>query len=405
MIIKNQKPEEILFSELKLKHIILKNRLIRSATYEGMADKDGYPSIKLADIYLKLAENDVGTIITGFCYVSKEGKAMHPRQIGIDEDSKIEPWKEIVSKVKNKVPSVKLFMQIAHAGRQTTKEATKSKVVAPSNKKCSYFKEKPEILENNEILSIIEDFRNSAVRAKKAGFDGIQIHSAHGYLIHQFLSPYLNNRKDIWGKDRFEFLRRIILSIKSSCGENYPIILKISAEDDNPLGIKISDTIAYLKEVEKLNIDAVEISYGTMEFALNIIRGDIPLNCIFRINPFFKNKPQLTKKLWKLFVFPRYKRSLIPFTENYNLDYAKRIKEEISLPIFLVGGLRNVDSMKKILTMDKIDAISMCRPFICEPDFASKIRNHETKISKCKNCNMCTIMVDSLNSLKCWKYS
>ena len=147
----------------------------------------------------KLADNEVGTIITGFCYISQQGKSMHPQQCGIDDDDKIAYWKKIVGVAKED-SSVTLIMQIAHAGRQTLSSMTGLSIISPSSKRSSYFKEKPIAMNEEMIHQVIEEFGDAARRAKKAGFDGVQVHAAHGYLIHQFISPLINCRRDKWGK-------------------------------------------------------------------------------------------------------------------------------------------------------------------------------------------------------------
>jgi len=195
--------KEILFEPLKLKNIVLPNRFIRSATYEGLGDTNGYPNEKLGKIYAELASNNVGAIVTGFCYISKNGRAMHPAQCGIDSDDKIEHWQKVVNQAKLANSETKLFMQIAHTGRQTLKKVTDKKVVGVSTKKCSYFKQKVHVLSDSEITEIISDFSDAALRAKKVGFNGVQVHAAHGYLIHQFLSPYTNTRKDKWSDNLY----------------------------------------------------------------------------------------------------------------------------------------------------------------------------------------------------------
>ncbi len=390
--------ENILMNPLKLKHIELPNKFIRSATYEGMGDKNGNPKKELSMLYSDLARNNVGTIITGFCYISMNGRAMHPAQCGIDTDDKRKQWSDIVNQVNKTNPKTKLFMQIAHTGRQTLKTATQQEVVGVSNRKCTYFKQKVKILSDYEINNIISDFVNAAFRAKQAGFDGIQIHAAHGYLIHQFLSPYTNTRRDIWSDKSF-FLLKILESIKNKCGENFPIFAKLSHSDDR--GLTINHTIDTIKKIEHL-LDAVEISYGTMEYALNIIRGDCPVNTILKVNPMFNKIPYIFQSIWLKLFMRKYLSKIIPFEPNYNLNAAIQIKKHINIPVIIVGGIRDLKSMLNMIENQKIDAISLCRPFICEPDLITKIEQEKWQNSICTNCNLCTIYCDSENSLKCY---
>jgi len=399
---KNQnEPMSPLFTPLRLPHITLKNRLIRSATYEGHGDANGYPLPSLAELYGKLAVGGVGAIITGFVYVSQTGRAMHPRQCGIDSDDKIMPWQHIIRRAKEIDDSVKIFMQLAHTGRQTLQKATGRPVVGVSKKKCGYFRQKVEVLDEESIHEIIAEFANAAERAKAAGFDGVQIHAAHGYLIHQFLSPWTNNRSDRW-RDGVLFLLEIIRAMRSKCGCNFPVLVKLSWSEDQHPGIDLAQTVATITRLQALDVDGVEISYGTMENALNIIRGDCPVDTILKVNPIFNRMPPILRKLWKRLFLGRYLKRVMPFKEDYNLDASVQIAARIELPVIAVGGLRAAESMVEGLDRG-IAAVSLCRPLICEPDLPKKISNGKSDRSRCMNCNLCTAHVDSKRPLQCYQ--
>ena len=386
------------FEPLKLNNTVFPNRFFRSATLENMADADGNPLEILDDLYRVLAKNDVGTIITGFCYISRQGRAMHPFQAGMDEDGKIAPWQRVVSRAKASNPDVRLIMQLAHTGRQTLRTATGAEVVGAGGKKCTYFKQSVRALEGLEILNIIRDFAAAAERARKAGFDGVQVHAAHGYLIHQFLSSHTNNRKDGWGRDKPLFLRKILEAVRNECGRDFPILLKISHGDDR--GLTIGDTVETLKSVESL-IDAVEVSYGTMEYALNIFRGDCPVDAVLRVNPLFSGIPEFLGKIWKMLLLKKYLGALMPFSENYNLDAAIQIKTSVNIPVIVVGGIRNFAAVE--LIMQTLDGVALCRPLIAEPDLVSRIKLERKWTSRCSNCNLCAVNCDGKNRLKCYK--
>lgn len=397
-----KRPSDILFAPLELRNVTLKNRLIRSATYEGWGDSNGMPRPGMADLYLELAHGGVGSIITGFVFVSQAGRAMQPGQCGIDTNAKIAPWQRIIERVHENSPNVQLFMQIAHTGRQTRREVTDLPVAGVSARRCTYFRERIRVLDNAGIEAIVEEFGEAAQRAREAGFDGIQVHAAHGYLIHQFLSPWTNTRKDRWANPLL-FLEQVIHSVRKKCGDKFPILVKLSAEDDNMPGIRIEDTIHTVKRLEILQIDAVELSYGTMEYALNIIRGRCPVDIVLEVNPLFNRMPPFPRKLWKIFFLKRYLKRFSPFQENYNADAAERIRKETVLPVFVVGGIRSADSMVKCIEMQKLSAVSLCRPLICEPDLPKKIREGTTERSRCSNCNLCTVYCDSSQTLRCYQ--
>jgi 2,4-dienoyl-CoA reductase-like NADH-dependent reductase (Old Yellow Enzyme family) len=366
-----------------------------------MGDSRGYPRAELAGIYSDLARGGVGTIVTGFAFISQAGRAMQPAQCGIDADDKIEPWADIVAEVKSHAPDVRLFMQLAHTGRQTRREATGLPVVGASSKRCSYFRQRVTVLDDAGIKTIIAEFGSAARRAQQSGFDGVQIHAAHGYLVHQFLSPWTNTRKDRWG-ERPLFLQETLRAVKATCGEDYPILVKLSAADDNSPGLRVEDTIGVVKAIESLGVDAVEISYGTMECALNIIRGACPVDLVLKVNPLLNRIPSLIRGIWKLFRAKAYLRKFIPFQENYNVESAARIKAETSLPVSVVGGIRTKAGLLDCVTKHGLDAVSLCRPLIAEPDWPAKLRDGRAERSTCTNCNLCTIYCDSLRSLRCY---
>jgi len=391
-----------LFTPLALSRITLENRLFRAATYEGFGDSRGFPRPELGEFYLDLARGGVGTIITGFAFVSRAGRAMQPAQCGIDDDDKVGPWKAIVDRVKREVPSVRMVMQLAHTGRQTRRESTGLPVVGASSRQCSYFRQRVTALEDRNVETIVAEFGRAAFRARQAGFDGVQVHGAHGYLVHQFLSPWTNTRTDRWS-DRPLFLEEIVRDVRRMCGDDYPVFVKLSAIDDYDPGIRVDDTIRTVKRLETCGVDAVEISYGTMEFALNIIRGRCPVDLVLEVNPLFNRIPAAVRGVWKWLRAGSYTERFIPFEENYNAAAAARIRAETSLPVIVVGGVRTLAGMRNCLISYGLDGVSLCRPLIAEPDLPLMLRNGLSDRSSCTNCNLCTIYCDSSRSLRCYR--
>ncbi|HVN98227.1 MAG TPA: NADH:flavin oxidoreductase [Syntrophorhabdaceae bacterium] len=390
-----------LFKQLNLRNIVLKNRIIRSATYEGWGDPTGVPQPGLGDLYATLARGGVGALITGFVYVSAEGRAMQKRQCAMDRDAMIEPWRQIVGRAKEAAADLKIFMQLAHTGRQTRREITGREVLGVSSKKCSYFRQSVRPLDTREISRIIDDFAQAARRAQQAGFDGIQIHAAHGYLIHQFLSPLTNRRRDEWA-DRPLFLEQIVKHIRGHCGSGFPVLVKLSAMEDTECGIRLSDTIQTIERLKPLQVDAWEISYGTMEYALNIIRGALPWDTAFEINPLLSGIPKWLRTVWKKCFMRQYVKRIMPFSEGYNIPSAAEIKRRTGETVLAVGGLHSASVMRDSLTLHGLDAVCICRPLICEPDFPEKIRLKSSNQSACTKCNLCLIHCDGTTPLRCY---
>jgi 2,4-dienoyl-CoA reductase-like NADH-dependent reductase (Old Yellow Enzyme family) len=393
------------FENVKIGNCELKNRIIRTATFEGMSDENGFPTDNYFSFYSELAKNEIGGIITGFTYISKDGKAMHPGQAGIDSADKVPFYKKLTHEVHQY--NCRIFMQIAHAGRQTKKVYTGEEVVGCSEKKSFYFRDKPRKLTTDEVYKIIDNFGNSAFYAREAGFDGIQLHAAHGYLLHQFILPSINKRDDIFGIDPqtkigTKFLELIIDNVRQKCGVYFPLLIKISGSDDYCQKFSAEQFISLIKLLQNKRVDAIEISYGTMDYALNIFRGDLPADLVLSKNPIYKTDSKYLKKLWKIFILPFIKIRLKPFSPMYNLEYALLAKKYTDIPVITVGGFRNNEEIKSAINKN-VNFVSLCRALICEPDFIVKIKENENYKSKCINCNYCAIMCDSNNITKCYQ--
>lgn len=282
-------------------------------------------------------------------------------------------------------------------------------MVGVSIRKSKYFRSTPKKLSIGEIDKIIESFAFAAERAKLSGFDGIQIHAAHGYLVHQFIHPSINCRDDEFGVNEKTgigdlFLQKAISSIRKKCGSQFPILVKISASDSLPNPFSADNFVALINLLDEEKVDAIEISFGTMENALNIFRGEsVPVNAILKHNFRYKINNRSIRKLWQIFALPLLKSRVMKFTEMYNLEYAKIAKKITNIPIICVGGFREGKKILRALDDRSTDFVSLCRPFICEPDFILKLSDNPNYISRCENCNICAVMCDSDNSTKCYK--
>jgi len=394
------------FESISLANVTLKNRIIRSATYEGCCTEEGVPLEEYSALYEELAKGDMGAIITGFAFTSREGRAMQSKQAGIDSDDKMELYTNMVERVhKHDCP---VFMQISHAGRQTTKTRAGTYPGGASKKRSLYFRVRPKPFSTDEAGAIVEEYAQAANRARLAGFDGVQIHAAHGYLVHQFLLPAINKRKDKYGIDietniGSKFLEEIILAIKHLCGDDFPILVKISGGTDLKPAFNLNQFRRLVTFLDSMKVDGIEISYGTMDHALNIIRGDFPIDLILKVNPFFNNSNTLRRKVNKLIISAYFEPVRKKFTQTYNLYYAKIAKTLTDIPIISVGGFRNASEISSAIEKGHTDIVSLSRPFICEPDLASKMIQNNSWDSACINCNYCSVMCDSGKPTKCYQ--
>jgi 2,4-dienoyl-CoA reductase-like NADH-dependent reductase (Old Yellow Enzyme family) len=388
------------FENVKISGIMMKNRIIRSATHEGMCDENGRPTEELIRTYEQLAKGGVGAIISGFVGIMQNGKYSSKGMGMIDTDDNISSFRNMVDRVH--ACDTPIIMQIVHCGRQTRSKFTGYPTVAPSAIRDKVFNEdKPHELKEDEINEIIDNFILAIERAKKSGFDGVQLHMAHGYLLSSFLSPHMNKRKDKWGgttENRFRIVKEILLRARQVVG-NFPILAKISAYEKSDDGMNIEEAVRISKYLEELGCDAIEVSCGIIEDGFWTSRGEFPFEIIAAYNYRIKSIPQFLKPLVKP-IFKKQLASPKPY-ELFNLDSAERIKKHVSIPVIVVGGIRKFADIKDIIENNRCDFVSMAKPFIIEPNIANKFKEGKQLESKCIDCNYCLIGLEEY-PLKCY---
>lgn len=345
-----------LFEFTDIKSLTLRNRFIRSATWEGMADDGGAGTLELADFFGTLAQGEVGLIVTGHAYVNKAGQA-RLRQLGADNDSLIPGLEKIVKSVHDN--GGKIALQLSHAGCYAATEITGLDIYAPS----SGANETGQIIREmtpEEIRQVVADFSRSAARAQKAGFDAVQIHAAHGYLLSQFLSPTHNKRKDEYGgnlENRARILLEVVTGVRQAVGADYPILIKINSEDFEEGGFTKEEMIQVAISLEKAGVDAMELSGGTRNSGRN--------------SPF------------------RLGRLDNEEDEVYYREAAKLYKEKISVPLILVGGVRSYPVAEMLVTEGLTDYVSLSRPLVREPDLIQRWKSVDKRKATCISCNLC----------------
>ncbi len=393
--------QPVIFESSSIAGITLQNRIVRSATHEGMADERGAPIEALEKLYVRIAKGGTGALITGYAGVQQDGRSSLFNMLMIDRDELVPAYRKLTDKVHEE--GVPIFLQIAHCGRQTRSAATGMQTVAPSPVKDFIFNEEiPHQLNEKQIETIINNFVAAAERAKKAGFDGVQLHMAHGYLLAQFLSNHTNRRRDKWGgstENKFRIVAKIMRRIRKSLG-NYPVLAKINAYDGRPDGMRTEEAVEIARMLEAAGCDAIEVSSGTVEDGLAIMRGpNPPVEALFNSSFRFKEMPPLMKTVSAPFI--RFAmRSPSPL-KVYNLGAAKAIKQVVSIPVITVGGLHNLEDITSALKSGSTDYVSMSRPFIIEPDIVRKFREEKQTASRCIMCNYCALMIE-VDKVRCY---
>lgn len=344
-----------MYDRTNMAGMTLKNRFIRSATYEGFATEDGHLTEKLMEIYENLSKGGVGTIITGLTYVS-DNENVNPGQMGIYDDAFIDEYHRLTDLMHDN--DTRIIMQLVSNGSQAPVKAGSGKVNwGPSEVEDLVYKTVPKEMTLSDIKILQKAFADAAYRAKCSGFDGVQIHAAHGYLLNRFVSPYYNHRTDKYGGSQENRSRMVIETykeIRKSVGSDYPVLIKINSEDFMDKGMSYSDCKYICNELIKLGIDAIEISGGSLSSRPN--EGT--------------------------------SRMVSPDNESYFRKYAAEIAKDGRVPIILVGGNRNIDKITELINTTNIDYISLSRPFIRESNLVSRWEK-DTSPSKCISCNKC----------------
>jgi 2,4-dienoyl-CoA reductase-like NADH-dependent reductase (Old Yellow Enzyme family) len=379
----------MLFTPIKLGNIEIKNRVIRSSTFESMGSTDGEVTEGYIKHHQQLAKGGVGLCITGSLAVHPLGK-LRPKMVGIYDDRLIPGLKKVVDIVHDE--GGKIAFQLFHAGRQVKQEVIGQVPMGPSAMpKDPTFLSRSRAMTEAEIQETIRNFGRASNRAAEAGADAVQIMAAHGYLVNQFLSPFYNHRNDEWGnspENQFRFLKEIILEIKKITPD-LPILIKLNTDDYTPsTGITKPLAVQYAKWLAEIGIAGLEITSGTTCYSfMNTYRGEVPVDDLVRVMPFWKRP--LARWLITKTMAGKY-----PCTDEYHLDAAGLIKPVIDdIPLILVGGVRNRQRMEEILNQKQADIISMSRPLIREPFLVNKMMKKEIEQSTCISCNKCLTQV------------
>ena len=344
----------LLFTPNKIGSLSTPNRIVRSATAERMAEPDGRPVPQLKELYKNLVRGGVGLIITGHMYVHQSGKA-HVEMTGIYNDDLIPHLAKLADAVHNK--HGRIVVQINHAGMKANAEDV-SEAIAPSAIDAPFLSRPAREITSKEIESVIQAYGNAARRCQESGFDGVQIHAAHGYLISQFLSPFVNRRTDKWGgnsKKRMRFLREVCAAVREKVGPEYPVLIKLGMMDGVEGGLSSDEGAQVVAGLEKMGIDAVEISGG--------IGGKKNLN----VRKGIRSEAD----------------------EAYFLPLSRQARSVTQLPIILVGGFRSRSVMEQVLADGLADYISLCRPLITEPDLPNLLKIGLKEKSRCIAANNC----------------
>jgi 2,4-dienoyl-CoA reductase-like NADH-dependent reductase (Old Yellow Enzyme family) len=363
--------------------LALKNRLIRAATSETMATDDGDATDQLVVLYSDLARGGAGLIITGHMYVEPAGQ-YEPRQLGIDHDRRIAPLTRVTTAVHQHGGII--FAELSHAGSQSLIASIVP--VAPSLVPNAIFARPPVELTDTAIEKLVADFAAAAARAKRAGFDGIHLHSGNGYLLSQFNSPYANRRDDRWGGDaqrRSQFIVEVVRAVRAAVGAGFPLTTRLGMADVVDGGLTLPDGVAIARRLAAEGLDGLEVTYGIMTDYRQNIRPYAGTTRARAIADGLLHR-----------IFSR------PVAEAYYRSFARAAKAAVDIPVILVGGVRSTEVMDEIVRAGDADFLALARPFVREPDLVNKIAAGRRGPVDCVSCNIC-FLHEGIDPLRCWR--
>jgi len=348
-----------LFEKTAIKSLELDNRSVRSATWSGVGDPKGYVTDRALEFYGHLAAGGVGLIVTGFQYVMPNAVAM-PHQIGNYSDDLLEGLSRLAEAIHSR--GGKVIAQLVHTGSKANPKLflEEGEIWGPSAVPDPLTGNIPKEMTRQDITQAIEAYATAALRAQRAGFDGVQLHGAHGYGINHFLSGAMNRRSDGYGGDigrRYRFLGEVMEAVKGAVGKDYPLFIKLSGNDYFPGGLVPEESLYIARRLVEDGIDCIEVSAGSRASA----NGMAPSRTKIRREE----------------------------NEAYLAELAGRFKEAVNVPIITVGGIRSFAVVSRILADGLADYVAFSRPLIREPHLINRWKSGDLGKAKCISCNGC----------------
>jgi len=375
---------DVLFEPGSIRAVELRNRILRAGTSESMAEPEsGVMTPALLDLYERLAAGGVGGIITGHLFVDSRGKYARG-QSGIHDDDMLPGLKRLTERVHSH--GAVIFAQLAHAGSQS--RVPSNMPLAPSPVPNPLTGKPVEAASSEEIVATVEAFGEAARRAVKAGFDGVHVHGANGYLISEFGSPVTNRRDDEWGGDsdrRGAFSRAVVEEVRRSVPPGFPVTMKIGMVDAVADGLQIDESVGRAQSLVNLGLDAIEVSCGLMQAPTD------SANTYVAVGPKRAAQDLLVHRLLSA-----------PRPEAYFRPWAQALRAKVDTTIILTGGMRTTQTMREVLESADADFIGLARPLIREPDLVSQISEGREASADCTSCNLCLVH-EGHHPLQCWR--
>ena len=384
-----------LFTPANIGPVTLRNRTIRSAAFEGMG-KDNNPTDALRDYHLSVARGGVGMTTLAYAGICQSALSFKT-QLWLRPEI-VNPLREITDGIHSY--GAKASIQIGHCGNMTHRSTAGCLPVGATTGFNLYSPTFVRGLTRDELKGLAVKFGDAVRTARDAGFDCVELHAGHGYLISQFLSPFTNRRRDEYGgslDNRMRFMRECMAEVMKAAGSDMGVLVKTNMRDGFKGGLEIDDCLTVARELQTLGAHALVLSGGFVSKApMYVMRGEMPIYSMTHYMP----------QLWLKYGvrwFGKFMIPSVPFRELYFLDYARLFRKELDLPLVYVGGIVSRENADKVLDAEGFDFIQMGRALLNEPDFVNRMRDEECHRCGCDHVNYCIARMYS-REMACHKH-
>ncbi len=366
------------FAPCQLGPITLRNRVVKAATFEGMTPRH-VVSNDLVEFHRRLARGGVALSTVAYCAVSRDGCGT-PNEMILDD--RAGPGLRRIADAVH-AEGAAISAQIGHAGAVAA--ATGHRGLAPSPVFSPLAMRRAHAVDEGQIHRITTDFAAATRRLRDNGFDAVEVHLGHGYLLSEFLSPRLNRRRDKWGgslENRARFPRQVVCAVRQAAGDKMAVIAKLNMADGTAGGLWLDESVTVARMLESDGaLDAIELTGGSsLENPMYLFRGEAPIAEMAAAMPRAVG--------WAIRLFGRFFLREYPFSEAYFLEYARQFRAALEMPLILLGGINKLETIRNALAQG-FDFVAMGRALLREPDLVSKMIAGESTESLCVHCNKC----------------
>ena len=387
--------DSILFTPAKIGPITLRNRTIRSAAFESMCEHNA-PTQMLADYHQSVAEGGIGMTTIAYAAVTRSGLSFE-RQLWLRPEI-VPELRKITDNIHRAGAAASI--QIGHCGNMSHKRIAGQLPISASNGFNLYSPTFVRAMRTDEIEDVARAFGNAVHLAREAGFDAVEVHAGHGYLISQFLSPYTNHRHDCYGgslENRMRFMKMALSEVMTAARDDMAVLVKTNMRDGFKKGIDIDEGLEIASELERCGVHALVLSGGFVSRApMYVMRGAFPVRTICHYM-----KPLWLKAGVRL--VGRFMSPTVPFRECYFLDDALKFRARLKLPLVYVGGIVSRENIETVLNQG-FEFVQMGRALVTQPDFVNRLRQHdqENYSCGCGHSNYCIGRMYTID-MKCHK--